>query len=346
MNLGKRIAAATAILTGASLALTGCTPPMPPEVRAALAERKYICVDGDASVAFPHAIQGLAAGWQDSLAGACSDMTMSLAKDASAAQIDIDLLGNQPTGAYVSVPFALDATVVAVNIAGLSSINLTPANIADILSGKVTDWSDKSIAASNPGVGFTAEPILLDPRIQKNGVAPLVDWFARLTGKAFDTSKLQQVDQITVEDAMTLPEGGIAFLPYSVDSEAMWVTAGIVTDPKHANDSAIVPDSDHINSGGSQLKAIKGASGVTVSLDANRKPLAPAGQDKAVEPYQAVYAAMLNLVGADNLVARAVARFLLRQDSQGMLGASNLLPLPEAVRVEELDLVTKGLPKN
>lgn len=345
MNLGKRIVAALAILTGASLALTGCTPPMPPEVRAALAERKYICVAGDTSVAFPYAIQGLAAGYQDSLAGACADMTFSIANDASAAAVDIDLLGHVPTGTYVSVPFALDATVVAVNISGLSSINLTPDNIAGILSGKITDWSDKAIAASNPGVEFTAEPIVLDPRIQKNGLAPLADWFGRLTGKSFDTSKFQPVDQLTVDDAMTLPEGGIGFVPYSVNSEAMWVTAGIVTDPKHANDTAIVPDSDHINSGGSQLKVVKAASAITVALDASRKPLAPAGQDKAVDPYQAVYAASLNLVGADNLVARAVGRFLLRQDSQGMLGASNLLPLPESVRVEVLDLVAKGLPK-
>jgi hypothetical protein len=34
---------------------------------------------------------------------------------------------------------------------------------------------------------------------------------------------------------------------------------------------------------------------------------------------------------------------LLRQDSQGMLGASYLLPIPETVRVEVLELVSVGL---
>jgi hypothetical protein len=51
------------------------------------------------------------------------------------------------------------------------------------------------------------------------------------------------------------------------------------------------------------------------------------------------------LRGPDNLTARAVARFLLRQDSQGILAASFLLPIPETVRVETLAIIEKGLPE-
>lgn len=340
----KKFAASAAIIAAAILTLTGCTPPMPPEVRAALAEKTYTCVSGSAAVAVPHAIGDLASGWQDAMTSACPEMSFTVTKDAASAQLNIDTTGAQAAGAYASVPFALDATVVAVNISGLTSLNLTAANIQGILDGKITDWSDKAIAAANPGVDMTPEAIVLDPRIQQNGLKPLTDWLARLNGGKFDAGKFKPVSQLTIDDAMTLPEGGIAFLPYSVNAEAMWITAGIVLDTKKPNDTAVVPDSDHINSGGSQLKVNKTASAITVSLNPNAKPLAPAGQDKAVDPYQAVYAVPLSLVGTDNLVARAVARFLLRQDSQGMLGASYLLPIPEAVRVEVLDLVSKGLP--
>ena len=323
--------------------LTGCTPPMPPEVRAALAEQTYTCVEGTAAVEFPHALGDLATSWQDSMLSACPDMTFGIADQAGSAQLVIDATGAPHSGTYANVPFALDATVVAVNIAGLTSINLTAANIQDIVSGKITDWADEAIAKANPDLGLTSQPIVLDRRIQANGFQSLVDWLTRLNSGKFDASAFEQVPVLTVDDALALPDGGIAFLPYSVNAEAMWIPAGIVADATKPNDSAVIPDSDHINSGGSQLRVEKTDNSITVRLKADAKPLAPAGQDKAVDPYQAVYAVPLALVGEDNLVARAVARFLLRQDSQGMLGASYLLPLPEAVRVEVLDLVSRGL---
>lgn len=339
------MAAAAATISAALLTLTGCTPPMPPEVRAALAEQSYVCVAGNAEVSFPHAITDLAVGLQDSVASACPEMTFTTTNDVASAQVVIDTSGAAADAAYASVPFALDATVVAVNIAGLTSINLTAQNIQDIVAGKITDWSDPAIAKANPGIELTAELIVLDARIQKNGSEPLFSWLARINGGAFDSSKFKLVDEITVDDALSLPEGGISFLPYSVNSEALWITAGIVTDTSDPNESAVIPDSDHINSAGSQLRVVKSADSITTKLKTDAKPLAPAGQDQAVAPYQAVYAVPLELVGTDNLVARAVARFLMRQDSQGMLGASYLLPIPEAIRVEVLDLISVGLPE-
>jgi hypothetical protein len=53
----------------------------------------------------------------------------------------------------------------------------------------------------------------------------------------------------------------------------------------------------------------------------------------------------MKLVGDDNLVTRAVARFLLRQDEEGTIGGSYLLPLAEATRIEALASVSKGLPE-
>jgi hypothetical protein len=51
------------------------------------------------------------------------------------------------------------------------------------------------------------------------------------------------------------------------------------------------------------------------------------------------------LCGEDILTTRAAARFMLRQDSQGLLGSSNLLGLSEPARIAAIALVSKGLPK-
>ena len=84
----KRIAATAAMISAAILTLTGCTPPMPPEVRAALAEKTYTCVAGTSAVSVPHAIGDLANGWQDAMVSACPDMSFTVATDPAAAQLN------------------------------------------------------------------------------------------------------------------------------------------------------------------------------------------------------------------------------------------------------------------
>ena len=341
----QRLGKALVGVTISALALTGCTPPMPPEVRAALAEQSYTCVAGEATVGFPYAATDLAVQWQDSLSIACPEMSFSALDDTEASDVLIDAYGVDVPDAYASVPFALDATVVVINMAGLSGISLSADVIEGILSGEITSWVDPAIQAVNPGLDLTDEPIVLDNRIQKNAVESFSAWMKRLNGGNFDASKFKTDERLTVDDAYAIPEGGIAFLPYSVNAEAMLIPAAIVTDAKNPVESAVVPESATVASAAGQLKVTKGEDRVTVELDPNRKPAASAGQDQALTPYQAVYPVTMLLRGSDNLTARAVARFLLRQDSQGILAASFLLPIPETVRVETLAIIEKGLPE-
>ena len=341
----QRLGKALVGVTISALALTGCTPPMPPEVRAALAEQSYTCVAGEATVGFPYAATDLAVQWQDSLSIACPEMSFSALDDTEASDVLIDAYGVDVSDVYASVPFALDATVVVVNMAGLSGVNLSAGVIERILSGEITSWVDPAIKADNPGLELTDEPIVLDNRIQKNAIASFSAWMKRLNGGSFDASKFKAVDRLTVDDAYAVPEGGLAFLPYSVNAEAMLVSAAIITDAKHPIESAVIPESATVASAAGQLKVSKSGSEVSVELDPNRKPAASAGQDQALTPYQAVYPVTMVLRGSDNLTARAVARFLLRQDSQGILAASFLLPIPETVRVETLAIIEKGLPE-
>ncbi len=341
----QRIGKTLAGLTIAALALTGCTPPMPPEVRAALAEQSFTCMPGEATVAFPNAAVDLATQWQDAIAIACPEMSMVAVGDADPSNVLVDAYGVEVADAYASVPFALDATVVVVNIPGLSGLSLTAEAINKILRGEITSWADPLIQAANPGLELFDDPIVLDPRIQKNATKSFVDWMKRLNNGNFDESKFEQVERYSVDDAYALPEGGVAFVPYSVNAEAMLIPVAIVTDAKNPVESAVIAEGPTVASAAGQLKVTKSDGKVSIELDPNRKPAASAGQDRAMTPYQAIYPVTMVLRGEDNLTARAVARFLLRQDSQGILALSFLLPIPETVRVETLALIEKGLPE-
>ncbi len=53
----------------------------------------------------------------------------------------------------MQIPWALAATVVAVNVPGVAShLKLTGPVVADIYLGKVTSWDDPAIRSLNPGV--------------------------------------------------------------------------------------------------------------------------------------------------------------------------------------------------
>jgi phosphate transport system substrate-binding protein len=50
----------------------------------------------------------------------------------------------------LTIPWALTATGVGVNVPGVSKVNLSGPVLAEIYSGKITKWNDKKIAALNP----------------------------------------------------------------------------------------------------------------------------------------------------------------------------------------------------
>jgi hypothetical protein len=102
------------------------------------------------------------------------------------------------------------------------------------------------------------------------------------------------------------------------------------------------PDLTSIQTAASQWKTKRTDTAVTVTLDFAAKPVPPVGFDEAPAPYQIIYPVNVSLFGADKLGARATARYLLRQDSQGSL--TLVASLPVSVRAESLAFVSKGLP--
>jgi hypothetical protein len=130
---------------------------------------------------------------------------------------------------------------------------------------------------------------------------------------------------------------------YSQATTASNSIASIVTGKKIETDFAVA-DSNSMLTAATQWKTSTSATGVTVELNPQSKPIPPLGLDVAPNPYQAIFPVNMHLVGSDNLTTRAVARYLLRQDSQGSLALSSVVALPEVIRVVCLTSVSKGLP--
>jgi phosphate transport system substrate-binding protein len=69
----------------------------------------------------------------------------------------------------VEVPVYISPIVVAFNLEGVEALNLAPATIADIFTGKVANWNAPAIAADNPGVTLPDLKISPVHRSDKSG---------------------------------------------------------------------------------------------------------------------------------------------------------------------------------
>jgi len=350
------------VLGVAALALTACTPPMPPEVKAALLEQTHTCISGNANVASGEALADAIGTIQGGMTAACPSMNLTPVDQATGSGADLWVSSNKPSVAEckpeVTVPYALDAAVVAATLANAGGLILSPASVAGIFDGSITSWDDAKITADNGGVALDAEPIKVVPVTDANALKAFSAWYQHLTGKKFDSSKLQAKAGMVSADLGDFAEGSVALVPnsvftvYSVNAMVPPLAASILLDAKTQEQA--VPDMGGIGSAGTQLKAVAGKNGAgnTVTMDYSAKPIAPQGSDAAPTPYGAIYEVNLSLCAAGAAsgsggkaakVVHAVARYMLRQDSEGSLTA--LVVLPELVRAQSLDAVSAGLPE-
>ncbi len=317
----KKIAAAGLALL-VTVGLTACDPPLPPEILAAQAEQTVNCVDGDVKVASPSAISDVIDSWATSLTTACSGMTLTKVAAADpGAQAVITMDGSIPPKCtpFATFPIAEDGGVLAYALTDAPNLVLTAQNVEDIFSGKVTNWSDPSIATANPDATLPSLPIHVVGTPQQVAVDALTAWFKKL-GVTF-TPTLAKVSAADDGKALAnLAEGDIAITSFSNALYAYSTMASI----------AVGKDLATADINGIQLGADKSAA----------KP-------KAGDPigYGATYPVIMALCGTDNNTARALGRFLIRQDSQGALGSAIIAALPDSERIKSIAIVEKGLPK-
>ncbi len=304
-----------------TLGLTACDPPMPPEILAAEAEKVVKCIDGDLTVATPKAIVEVVDSWSSSVAGACTGMTLTALDSADETAQAIISMGGQISPActpFATFPIAIDGGVVAFALSDAPNLTLSPANVQDIFSGKIKNWSDPSLAASNPDAVLPDLAINIVGGPQQPVIDSLASWFKKLgTDFAPSLAKVSEFDDGAF--LATMAEGDIALTSYSNALFNYSTVAAIAVDDSYA---------------------IADALGLQNGADESYKPA-----EGDYPAYGATYTINLALCGADNEIARTVARYLVRQDAQGALGSAVIAPLPDSLRVTTIGLIEKGLTK-
>ena len=166
-----------------SLGLTACDPPMPPEILAAEAEKVVKCIDGNLTVATPMAIADVVDSWSTSVSGACTGMTLTALDPSDETAQAVISMGGEISPActpFATFPIAIDGGVVAFALSDAPNLTLSPANVQDIFSGKIKNWSDPTLAASNPDAVLPDLPINIVGSPQQPVIDSLATWFKKL----------------------------------------------------------------------------------------------------------------------------------------------------------------------
>jgi phosphate transport system substrate-binding protein len=320
---------------------------MPDSLLISQAELQVQCETGDVSLSLPEAITDVGFNWSDSLTFGCTDMTITttdeLSTDSNLVVGEASLIATR-CEAFEQVPVALDAAVLVVNIPDIFEVFLDPTQIVGIFNGTITSWADPALVVNNEGFSFPDIPIVLPTQATVSAKQALAEWIGRLAGEPLVLDSVTDaVDVTDVELSMPMEEGAVAIASFSAATYMGSTIAAILTTPGDY-ETLLYADNGSISSAGTQLVATTGATGLELVLDPAIEPTPEQGTFEALAPYQAIYPVSLALCGEDNTLVRTAARYLLRQDSQGVIASATMLPLPEAARIEAIKLVVVGLP--
>jgi phosphate transport system substrate-binding protein len=342
-RLVKSVAAALFI----SLSLTACDPPIPASILAVQSEMEVQCEDGEVSVAFPDSMTDLSMNWTDSLLFACENMPI-IPLDNTVTESDLliseaSLIAGRCTP-FATVPVAIDAAVLVVNVPDFFEVFLSPQQIVDIFAGNITNWSDPQLASLNGDFPLPDLPIILPTEATASAKAALSEWIGRVAGTPLDLSAVADTTEYNeINLAAPAEPGSIAIASYGAASYLASSMVGVVLDP---NDPETLVRAEYTSllSATTQLTSSIEGNSMKIALDPSLEPQAEAGLEEVVEPYQAIYAMDMALCGEDTTLKRTMARYLLRQDSQGVILSATLMPLPEKLRIDAISIVIVGLP--
>lgn len=345
-------AVSTVGLLFVSLLIAACTPPMPPEFKADLAERYVTCVPGEVTVSTTPELAEVTQSWVDGLSANCADLVVTVLDPAVDIDTPADVFLNAPgqtpaCTAVASSPVGIDAAAVTVTVEGLDGVVFSPALLHRALSGGMTSWADPELQDLNPDIELTDTPVLLRAATRSQDIAALNEWMTRIDSSGWPGTPSGLVANDAFESDAVLAEleveGTLAIVPASFVANNSTATAGIQTE---AETEAVFLNVETVISAGTQLVAATSGSNVTAALDPSLAPAPPAGSDIASLPWQALNQFTLTVcAGANELAGKAFARYALRLDSQGVMLLSGYAEIPEQVRLIALDAVSIGLPE-
>jgi ABC-type phosphate transport system substrate-binding protein len=343
-----------------AVALSACTPPLPPDVLAAQAENTIKCQNGTQQVAVPDDFLGSMSIVSSNLSGVCADQAVAeaLPGDPASMQIvdhaptadEIAAFKATCTGGVIVVPAFGYGVSVAYNIIGLEGLILTPSVIAGMLNGTITSWEDPAIADANPGIDLTGLPPVTVVSLEQptGSVEAMTAWLAKEAASDWTSGVSGTLPNSTTFPTMadlmgelTLTEGTIAVIPVF---EAIANAVPVASLP--VQELIIAPDD-------TQLQKV-GIGATTVTTDAAGNMLAsPAVGGVPVEGNLDLAASKIVLaegqpvigwpiVGVAHMMVcddpkdplpLSTAQYVVRLAGQGALETFGVIPLPEPVRI-------------
>ena len=346
-------------LLALSLSISACTPPMPPEFQAELAERYVTCVSGEIAISTVPELAEVTQAWVDGISEDCADLSAKIIGAVDDTETAVDVVetsanvfitapGETPAcNAVASSPVGIDAVAIVVSVAGLDGVIFSPALLHRALSGGMASWADPELQELNPDLELIDTPIVLRAPTRPQDITSLNDWMNRL-----DPAGWPGTPSGLVSDAAFNVETVISEL--AIEGTISVVPASLVTNNSLESISfQIAPDLgtlylnvETVISAGTQMVATTSGSVVTAKLDAALPPLPAAGNDFTSLPWQALNQFTITVcAGANEMAGRAFAKYALRRDSQGVMIAFGFTEMPEQIRLAGLAAVSQGLPE-
>ena len=334
------------------LLISACTPPIPPEFQAELAERYVTCVDGEVSISTAPELLEVAQAWIDGVTENCAGFSGSIIDpevDVDAqADIFMTASGQTPTcDVAASAPIGLDAAAVVVTVEGLDGAIFTPALLHRALSGGMASWADPELQELNPDLEILDSPVVLRGPTRPQEIAALNEWMTRLDPAGWPSipsgltsDSIFDIDTV-LADLETV--GIMAVVPASLVTNNSLQTISIQTEPDIEPTFVMV---ESVISAGTQMVATASGSIVTAELDPSLPAIPAAGNDVASLPWQALNQFTISVCsGANEMAGRAFARYALRLDAQGAMTTYGFTETPEQIRTVAVAAVSEGLPE-
>lgn len=332
----------------AVIATSACTPDMPPELIAQLADSSINCGSAGINVSAPGAMTNVINQWGSDYSGICTGAPVMVSDQPGTDDIQFTDSPIPPASCntFLTIPAAIDGAAITTSVAGTDGIVIDSGTLSKLLNGKIKSWADPAITDLNPGLVLPDEPVVLATTVARPVAEAIDSWMKRI-----DPDNWQGIpSSFTITDtfdavkalAAAPSEGEIGLVPFSyvttngLQSAAIQVDKG--QEPVPANLQSIYSALTQLTYSGSETPLIP-------TLDPGMAPIPPAGDNVAPAPWQAIFPIYEHLCsgGTENDI-RSFARYSMRTDAQGFLATFNLQALPLNIRGTVLNLVSRGLP--
>lgn len=324
-----------------TLALMGCTPPMPPEVKAVIADKYVTCVDGPLTVsAHPDNVEILSM-WTDSYSANCKSSQIQILEFGEPA--DVVLAGRFEPAEFcipeIKIPVGLDGVVVTAAVEGIENIVLTPELLNRILVGEVANWNDPELSELNLEMQFPDIPLRVVQSGSVSEVEGLNAWMMQATGGSW-----KPVPATLERDLTELGAEGTVGITSLANATLNSLSVTEILLP--SSEDSLYAEPAGVDSAGTQMVLSESGPEYVATVDPTLEPIPSEGTDVAAPPWQGISQTSLTICqGPNQLAAKAFAKFVLRIDSQGEFVSLGHNKIADSMRYKLIEIVSVGLPE-